>query len=85
MATTKELRLFINTEYNYLPKDERDFILKWSVAILPLDGSLKDEEHPSAQAYIKFHGQHAKHILQLTPLSSPLLAKIEEIQSMYHV
>jgi hypothetical protein len=72
--TKKELRSFINVEYNYFPKPERDFLLAW----FPLDGSLKDEKHPSVQAYFRFHAQHAKHILQITPL----LLKVREIQSM---
>jgi Gpi18-like mannosyltransferase len=79
----KQMRSFINAEYNYLLKPERDFILAWAVAMFPLDGSLKDEKHPSAQAYIRFQKQHAKQILQLTPLVSPLLSKLDEIQSMY--
>lgn len=78
----EELRLFINQEYNYFPKKERDFILQWSIVMLPLDGTITSEDE-AAQKFIRFRAKHLSHIRELIPLYGPLKHKIGEMQSMY--
>jgi hypothetical protein len=82
---TKELCLFINVEYNFLPKVDRDFILELAIVMLPLDGTLSSEEHPAAKAFIRFRAQHKQLIRAFTPLSYPLRSKVDTIQSIYHI